>query len=131
MPPDLFDSLVIAPTRKIVETVRRERPGAKIIGFPRAATQAGYEMYVTATGVDALSLDTAAPLAWAAKTIPCALQGNLDPIALIAGGDALDRAVDNILAAAKGKPHIFNLGHGILPETPIAHVEQLLKRIRG
>ncbi|HKQ11217.1 MAG TPA: uroporphyrinogen decarboxylase family protein, partial [Rhizomicrobium sp.] len=71
------------------------------------------------------------PMPWAAANLNCALQGNLDPIALIAGGVALDRAVDDILQAANGKPHIFNLGHGILPETPIAHVEQLLKRIRG
>jgi uroporphyrinogen decarboxylase len=85
---------------------------------------------VKATGVDAVSLDTAMPMTWAAQNLGCALQGNLDPIALIAGGDALDRAVDDILAATAGKPHIFNLGHGILPETPIAHVEQLLKRIR-
>jgi uroporphyrinogen decarboxylase len=68
---------------------------------------------------------------WAAKNLSCVLQGNLDPIALIAGGDALDRAVDHILESVQGKAHIFNLGHGILPETPIAHVEQLLKRIRG
>ncbi|MEO8895729.1 MAG: uroporphyrinogen decarboxylase family protein, partial [Rhizomicrobium sp.] len=82
------------------------------------------------TGVDAVSLDTAMPMPWAAKNIPCVLQGNLDPIALIAGGDALDRAVDHILEAMAGRPHVFNLGHGILPETPIANVEQLLKRIR-
>ena len=68
---------------------------------------------------------------WAADNLNCALQGNLDPIALIAGGAALDRAVDDILEAVGGKAHIFNLGHGILPETPIAHVEQLLKRVRG
>ena len=80
--------------------------------------------------MDAVSLDTAAPLAWS-KSLPCATQGNLDPIALIAGGDGLDRAVDHILEMTAGKPHIFNLGHGILPQTPIAHVEQLLKRIRA
>ena len=131
LPAALFDRVVIQPTRKIVEAVRAARPGAKIIGFPRACTLAGYESYVRATGVDAVSLDTAAPMDWAAKSLACALQGNLDPIALIAGGAALDRAVDNILEATSGKPHIFNLGHGILPETPIAHVEQLLKRIRG
>ena len=68
---------------------------------------------------------------WAGENLICALQGNLDPIALIAGGAALDRAVDEILEAMQGRAHIFNLGHGILPETPIAHVEQLLKRIRG
>jgi uroporphyrinogen decarboxylase len=131
VPAALFERVVIAPTRKIVETVRAAKPGARIIGFPRATTLAGYEAYASATGVDALSLDTSAPMGWAAKTLTCAVQGNLDPIALIAGGVALDRAVDDILAAMEGRPHIFNLGHGILPETPIAHVEQLLKRIRG
>ena len=131
LPAPLFEQVVIAPTRKIVAAVRAARPGARIIGFPRAATLAGYEGYVAATGVDAVSLDTAMPMRWAAKNLSCVLQGNLDPIALIAGGDALDRAVDHILETTQGKAHIFNLGHGILPETPIAHVEQLLKRIRG
>ena len=131
LPAGLFEQVVIAPTRKIVAAVRAARPGAKIIGFPRAATLAGYEIYVQATGVDGVSLDTAAPMRWAAENLGCALQGNLDPIALIAGGAALDRAVDDILEAMAGRAHIFNLGHGILPETPIAHVEQLLKRIRG
>ena len=130
LPPALFAQVVIAPTKKIVAAVRAARPGARIIGFPRAATLAGYEAYVQATGVDAVSLDTSAPMRWAAKNLGCAIQGNLDPIALIAGGAALDRAVDDILQATAGKPHVFNLGHGILPETPIAHVEQLLKRIR-
>ena len=131
LPDSLFRQVVIEPTKKIVQTVRAARPGAKIIGFPRAATLAGYEIYVQATGVDAVSLDTSAPMRWAAENLACALQGNLDPIALIAGGAALDRAVDEILEAMQGRAHIFNLGHGILPETPIAHVEQLLKRIRG
>ena len=130
LPPALFDSVVIAPTKKIVAAVRAARPNARIIGFPRAATLAGYQDYVRATEVDAVSLDTAAPLSWASANLNCALQGNLDPIVLIAGGAALDRAVDTILQATDGKPHILNLGHGILPETPIAHVEQLLKRIR-
>lgn len=131
LPDVLFRQVVIEPTKKIVKTVRAARPGAKIIGFPRAATLAGYEIYVQATGVDAVSLDTSAPMRWAAENLACALQGNLDPIALIAGGAALDRAVDEIIGAMQGRAHIFNLGHGILPETPIAHVEQLLKRIRG
>ena len=132
VPPALFERAVIAPTKKIVETVRAARPGAKIIGFPRAATLAGYEDYVRATGVDAVSLDTVGADGLGGEDI-CSLrvQGNLDPIVLIAGGAALDQAVDDILASDGGKPHIFNLGHGILPETPIAHVEQLLKRIRG
>ena len=130
LPPHLFSRVVIVPTKKIVDQVRAARPGAKIIGFPRASTLAGYEAYARAVGVDAISLDTSAPLRWAAKNLPGAIQGNLDPIVLIAGGAALDKAVDDILEATQGKPHIFNLGHGILPETPIPHVEQLLKRIR-
>jgi len=131
LPDALFRQVVIEPTKKIVKAVREARPEAKIIGFPRAATLAGYEIYVQATAVDAVSLDTSAPMRWAAENLACALQGNLDPIALIAGGAALDRAVDDILEAMQGRAHVFNLGHGILPETPIAHVEQLLKRIRG
>ena len=131
LPPREFLRWSIAPTARIVEGVRAKKPDAKIIGFPRAATLTGYEAYSKLTGVDALSLDTSAHMAWAAKNLSCAVQGNLDPIALIAGGAALDRAVDDILGAMQGRPHIFNLGHGILPETPIAHVEQLLKRIRA
>jgi uroporphyrinogen decarboxylase len=133
LPDALFETVVIRPTRAIVRKVRAARPDAWIIGFPRAATLAGYEQYARCTGVDALSLDTAAPMGWAARTIAplCAVQGNLDPLALIAGGAALDGAIDRILEAMAGTPFIFNLGHGILPETPVAHVEHLLKRIRG
>ena len=131
LPAQLYERVVIAPTKKVVAMVRAAKPNAKIIGFPRASTQSGYLNYAQAIGVDALSLDTAMPMRWAAENLTCALQGNLDPIALIAGGAALDRAVDDILQSVGGKPHIFNLGHGILPETPIAHVEQLLKRVRN
>lgn len=131
IPDSLFASAVIAPTRKIVAKVRKARPDAKIIGFPRAATLEGCKAYARKTRVNAVSLDTAAPMGWAAKHLKVAIQGNLDPIALIAGGAALDKAVDDILAATAGKPHIFNLGHGILPDTPIAHVEQLLARVRA
>ena len=132
LPEHLFEKLVIRPTRAIVQKVRERRPDAHIIGFPRAATLQGYESYARCTGVDAISLDTAAPMGWAARTLSplCAAQGNLDPLALVAGGAALDKAVDRILEAMAGSPFIFNLGHGILPETPIEHVEQLLKRIR-
>jgi uroporphyrinogen decarboxylase len=113
--------------------VRKSKPGAKIIGFPRAATETGYLSYARSTGVDALSIDTAASMRWAAASLApaVALQGNLDPIALIAGGSALDRAVDEILAATQGKPFVFNLGHGILPETPPDNVTRLVNRIRG
>jgi uroporphyrinogen decarboxylase len=133
LPPPLFERLVIRPTRAIVQKVRAARPDAHIIGFPRAATLADYEQYARCSSVDAISLDTAAPMDWAARTLSplCAVQGNLDPLALIAGGAALDGAAERILEAMAGTPFIFNLGHGILPETPIGHVEQLLKRIRG
>ena len=129
---DAYSRWVVAPTRKITDAVRAARPNAKIIGFPRASTLAGYSLYSIGAHVDAVGVDTSAPWSWMtgfADAIP--VQGNLDPIALIAGGAALDEAVDEILEAMEGKPHIFNLGHGILPETPIAHVEQLLRRIRG
>jgi uroporphyrinogen decarboxylase len=132
LPPKAFADWVIAPTAKIVRLVRAAHPQARVIGFPRAATLQGYEIYAQQSGVDAVSLDTAAPMDWAAKSLggKIALQGNLDPLALIAGGDALGRNVDEILNAMHGKPFIFNLGHGILPQTPIAHVEQLLARVR-
>jgi uroporphyrinogen decarboxylase len=129
---DAYSRWIVAPTRKITDAVRAARPNAKIIGFPRASTLAGYSLYSIGARVDAVGVDTSAPWSWMtgfADAIP--VQGNLDPIALIAGGAALDEAVDEILEAMEGKPHIFNLGHGILPETPIAHVEQLLRRIRG
>lgn len=131
LPPAQFRSWVVEPTAKIVEQVRREVPGARIIGFPRTATLEGYALYAQETGVDAVSLDTSVPLAWATQRLSAVLQGNLDPIALIAGGSALDGAIDSILAETASVPFVFNLGHGILPETPIAHVEQLVRRVRG
>jgi uroporphyrinogen decarboxylase len=133
LPDAMFTRWVIAPTKKIVSALRTKHPKARIIGFPRATTLDGYERYARETGVDVVSIDTAAPMAWAAKTLApkVGIQGNLDPIVLIAGGKALDDAVDYILAATKDVPFIFNLGHGILQETPIAHVEQLVARVRG
>jgi uroporphyrinogen decarboxylase len=128
-----FRDWVIAPTAQIVERVRRARPSARIIGFPRAATLLGYESYAQQTGVDAVSLDTAMPLGWAVKTLGSrvVLQGNLDPVALVAGGPALTSAVDQILDVSRNSQFIFNLGHGILPETPIEHVKELVARVRG
>ncbi|MDE2265533.1 MAG: uroporphyrinogen decarboxylase [Alphaproteobacteria bacterium] len=133
LPRTAFVPWVVEPTKEIVARVRAEIPGARIIGFPRAATLDGYELYAKETGVDALSLDTAVAMERAASTLGSrvALQGNLDPIALIAGGRALAEGVDNILEATRGVPFIFNLGHGILPETPIAHVEELVRLVRS
>lgn len=130
--PDFFDAFVIAPTRRIVEKIRAVITDARIIGFPRQATLEGYRRYGEQTGVSAVSLDTTVDLKWARGALPdVALQGNLDPLALLAGGDVLQRQVQSIMDIMAGRPHIFNLGHGILPDTPIAHVEHLVRLLRG
>jgi uroporphyrinogen decarboxylase len=131
LPPHEFTRWSIEPAKRIVAGVRARIPNAKIIGFPRGAA-ALLPDYVEATGVDAVSIDwTAEPkLIRARVQNQVAVQGNLDPLALIAGGDALDRAVDHVLESYGEGRLIFNLGHGIQPETPIAHVEQMLRRVR-
>ncbi len=133
LPLALFERWVIEPTKKIVSLVRTKHPKARIIGFPRATSLEGYRLFAEKTGVSAISVDTASPITWAAQTLGrnFVVQGNLDPIALLAGGEALQAATDLILKATEKIPFIFNLGHGILPETPIAHVEQLVARVRG
>ena len=130
--PREFQRWSIEPTRRIVEGVRKKVPGAKIIGFPRGAG-ALLPGYVEATGVDAVSIDWAAEPGLVRERVQSkvAVQGNLDPLVLIAGGAALDRAVDDVLENYAQGRLIFNLGHGIQPETPIAHVEQMLKRVRN
>jgi uroporphyrinogen decarboxylase len=130
--PDEFERWCIAPTQKIVAGVRAKVRGAKIIGFPRGA-QAMALPYVEMTGVDAIGIDWtfARPIARDVLQPRVAVQGNVDPLALLAGGAALDREVDDVMAALGDGPLIFNLGHGILPATPIAHVERMLKRVRA
>ncbi|MGY4485866.1 uroporphyrinogen decarboxylase [Bradyrhizobium sp. LM3.2] len=132
LPPAEFARWSVEPTRRIVEGVRAKVPNAKIIGFPRGAG-AQLPGFVEATGVNAVSIDWTAEPAFIRERVQSkvAVQGNLDPLALITGGAALDRAVDNVLANFAQGRLIFNLGHGIQPETPIAHVEQMLKRVRG
>ena len=132
LPPREFERWSIEPTRRIVEGVRAKVPGAKIIGFPRGAG-ALLPTYVGSTGVDAVSIDWTAEPSLIRERVQSrvAVQGNLDPLALIAGGAALDRAIDDVLASYAGGRLVFNLGHGILPETPIAHVEQMVKRVRA
>src|SRR5262249_17443218 len=126
-----FDRWCIEPVRRIVANLRRRRPDARIIGVPRGAGTS-LPRYVDQAGVDAVGLDWMIDRAFARGRVPSPrpVQGNLDPLVLLAGGAALDRAVDEVLAAFAGGPFIFNLGHGILPETPIAHVEQMLARVR-
>lgn len=132
LPPTEFARWSTEPTRRIVEGVRAKVPDAKIIGFPRGAG-AQLPGYVETTGVNAVSMDWTAEPAFIRERVQSrvAVQGNLDPLVLITGGAALDRAVDNTLANFAQGRFIFNLGHGIQPETPIAHVEQMVKRVRG
>jgi uroporphyrinogen decarboxylase len=130
--PEEFARWCIEPTRQIVSAVRQRVPDAKIIAFPRGA---GTQLvrFVDHVAVDAVGLDWTIDRGFARDKVQsrCAVQGNLDPLALLAGGAALDRAIDQVLEAFASGPFIFNLGHGILPETPIAHVERLVERVRG
>lgn len=130
--PAQFERWVIAPTVRIVERLRERCPGAPVIGFPKGAG-GKLPAYARETAVDAVGIDETVDPAWAHASLPenLPVQGNLDPLALIAGGTELEAAVDRLLAAFAERPHVFNLGHGILPDTPIAHVEQLLARVRG
>ena len=130
--PAQFEQWVIAPTARMVAALNQRHPNVKVIGFPKGA---GGKLvsYVRETGVSTIGLDETVDPLWAAKELPpkLPLQGNLDPLALIAGGTPLQVAVKRILDAFADRPHIFNLGHGILPDTPIAHVEQLIALVKG
>ena len=130
--PREFERWVIAPTAAIVKAVRAHRPGIPIIGFPKGA---GGKLgaYARETGVDAIGLDETVDPVWADSQLPAGMpvQGNLDPLLLLAGSDDLDSAVAGILEALAGRPHVFNLGHGIIKETPIAHVERLMRLVKG
>jgi len=131
LPEPEFHRYVIDPTRRIVEGLRQRHPAVPIIGFPRAAGQM-IETYVQETGVSAVGLDTGVPLAQAVslqRHVP--VQGNLDPLLLVAGGDGLQRRAAEITRALAGGPHIFNLGHGIVPQTPPDHVAALVAAVRG
>jgi uroporphyrinogen decarboxylase len=131
LPEDLFERLVIRPHRMIVQRLRELGVTAPVIGFPRGAA-AYAERYVAQVDVAAVALDTAAPAALGQRLQKThAIQGALDPLLLRAGGPGLERRVDELLAQWGGGRYIFNLGHGILPDTPIAHVEQVLKQVTG
>ncbi len=127
-----FRRWVIAPTAEIVDRVRAAHPGVPIIGFPRGAG-ALYPEYVTATGVDGVGLDCGVPLVWARDTLQgrALLQGNLDNLLLVSGGRALDAAVDRLVRTLAGGRFVFNLGHGVLPQTPPDHVNNLVQRLRA
>jgi uroporphyrinogen decarboxylase len=122
----------VAPAQRIVALVNEKVPDASVIGFPRGAG-ANLLRYVEDVPVDAIGLDWMIDKEFARMHIQSnvPVQGNLDPLALVAGGAALDAAVDAVLEAFAADPFIFNLGHGIVPETPIENVERMLKRVRG
>ncbi len=130
LPSAEFRKWCFAPLNAIVAGVKRIWPQTPIIAFPRGANQHLAEV-ARVSGADVVGLDTSVDLDFAAdlqRLKP--VQGNLDPLALLAGGAALDRATDDILEKLGGGPLIFNLGHGVLPQTPLAHVEQLIRRVR-
>ena len=130
--PDQFRRYVIEPTRRIVSALRENHPYVPVIGFPRMAGLS-VEAYARETGVNAVGLDTAMDLTRAVPLLPgtVAAQGNLDPLALVAGGRAMETGTRAILDAMKGRPFIFNLGHGIVPQTPPEHVAALIAMVRA
>lgn len=130
--PEQFERWVIAPNAAIVRALKERHPHVPVIGFPKGAG-GKLPAYAAGTGVDAIGLDETVDPAWADAVLPAGLpvQGNLDPIALEVGGAALTRGIDRVLEAFRDRPHIFNLGHGIGQHTPIAHVEQLVARVRS
>jgi uroporphyrinogen decarboxylase len=132
LPPAEFDRWCVAPLQAIAAKVRAETPNARLIAFPRGAgTQLA--KFARLTELDAIGLDTATEPGAAIAALPERLtfQGNLDPLALVAGGRRLDEEIERVLSGFKGRAHIFNLGHGVLPETPVEHVERLVARVRG
>jgi len=130
--PAEFERWVIAPNAAIVAALNARHPDVPVIGFPKGAGEK-LPAYARETGVDAVGIDETIDPRWAARELPAGMpvQGNLDPVLLLAGGDELERAATRILDAFAGRPHVFNLGHGIDKDTPIAHVERLLAAVRG
>jgi uroporphyrinogen decarboxylase len=132
LPPALLGPLSLEPIARIIRGLKAARPKVKVIVFVRGGGSS-LTRIVDALSADAVALDWSVDLAKAVAALPpeLATQGNLDPLALVAGGKPLEQGVAAVLAAIRGRPHIFNLGHGILPETPVGHVEQMVAQVRG
>ena len=133
LPDDEFDRWVVEPTKRIREALREKHPDVPVIGFPKGAGPAAV-WYVSETGVDGIGCDTATPpymMREAFEDENVVVQGNLDPLLLVAGGDKLDQRVDEILELMDGRRFIFNLGHGIVPQTPPENVARLVARVRS
>lgn len=131
LPETQFRDLVIAPTAAIVTRLKAHAPGVPVIGFPRACGIL-YEEYARQTGVDAVGLDAGVPAEWAARVLKpgCTLQGNLDNLLAVAGGAALEAETRRILRVLGPNRFIFNLGHGVLPDTPPEHIERIAELVR-
>lgn len=132
LPNDIFEEIIISPTKALVARVREMGVMVPIIGFPRGAA-AMLPAYVQRTGVNAVGLDTAVVPEFVNTALPnrFPVQGHLDPLLLIEGGARMDARVEYLIEAYKDRPHIFNLGHGVTPQTPIKNVERVLEIIRG
>jgi uroporphyrinogen decarboxylase len=130
--PDQYERWVIAPNARITALLKAKRPEIPVIGFPKGSGEK-LTAYAHETGVDAVGVDETIDPHWAARELPAGMpvQGNLDPLLLLAGGDALHARVDTVLRAFADRPHVFNLGHGIGQFTPIEHVEALVAQVRG
>jgi len=130
--PRQFERWVIAPNAAIISVLRKRFPDLPIIGFPKGAGEK-LIAYASETGIDAIGLDETIDPRWAARALPDTMpvQGNLDPLLLLAGGSELEEQARHILDCFAGRPHVFNLGHGIGQHTPVEHVEQLLAIVRG
>lgn len=132
LPNDVFEQIIIRPNRKLVSRLHELGVKVPIIGFPRGA---GHMLpaFARETSVQAVGLDTAVDPAFVNHEIPMQfpVQGHLDPLLLLAGGEAMERRVEDLLTAYEGRPHIFNLGHGVLPQTPIPHVEKVVEIVRN
>jgi len=129
--PAQFERWVIAPNATIAAEIHRRYPGVPVIGFPKGSGEK-LAAYARETGVDAVGIDETLDPLWVANNLPenLPVQGNLDPLLLIAGGEELERQAIRVLEAFAGRPHVFNLGHGIGQTTPIANVEHLLSVVR-
>lgn len=132
LPDGAYERWIIEPNRRIVAAMKARFPDLPIIGFPRGSGTR-YEAFAAETGVTAVSIDSAAPCAWAAESLQpkVVVQGNLDPVLLLAGGSAMRDGVDHILETLGGGPLIFNLGHGVIKETPPDHVAELVAAVRS
>jgi|SRR5579863_3708788 len=123
-----FERWVVGPTKQLVAGLKQRFPRVPVIGFPRGAGL-NYERYAVATGVDAVGLDTSVPVNLARERLQARLtvQGNLDPVLLRVGGPPMNQAVAELRQALGAGPYIFNLGHGVLPDTPPEHVAELAR----